>query len=241
MGVVPIAVALQSPTLDFFTLGNYGKVGPSLKHLADLYAGNSGWMLRQYEGRLIVNVPTLTNVTSEQWVMNTLASGAWTRWQGFNAASMCLWQSNLYFGTWGAGNVCQVTGVNDMGSAISLTVRQAFSAFGGEDISEVTAVRFDMSIDGQLNGAFGIDADFIDSAIVTPSVTIIASTTSTPWGNSTAWGSPWATSSQTKGQWFGTYAIGRALGLAMQATTTAPTLEWYASQMLAKILGRGIG
>ncbi len=239
MGVIPISLAMQTSTLDFLTLGNFGKVGPSLKRLADLYSTNDGWLMRTHGGRLIVNVPVLDGADSIQYVMNTLASGgAWTRWENFNAASMCEWNGELYFGMWTEGTVRQVTGYTDDAGAISLSVRQAFSAIGSGMQTRATAIRFDIQVDGAFSGAFGIDSDYISAAITTPSVTIVSSTSTTPWGS--AWGSAWSTSTQVKGAWFGCYGEGRALGLAMDATTTAPGLEWSGYQILIQQIGAGV-
>ncbi len=239
MGVVPLAVAMQTSNMDFYSLQNFGKIGPTLKRLADLYSANEGWLARTYAGRMIVNIPVLAGANSIQYVLMTqVDGGAWTRWEEFAAASMCVWDGALYFGLWSEGTVCKVTGYTDNAAAISLSVRQAFSALGSGNQTEATAIRFDIGIDGAFSGAFGIDTDYIQAAITAPEVVVVASTSTTPWGS--AWGSPWATSQQTKGQWFSTYGKGRALGLAMDATTTAPNLEFYGYQLATRILGPGL-
>ena len=239
MGVVPISVAMTTSNLDFVALGNFGKIGPTLKRYADLYSANLGWFMRTWGGRLIVNVPVLDAADSIQEVMNTLVQGgAWTRWEGFNAASMCEWDGGLYFGMWTEGTVRKVTGYTDDGGSIALSVRQAFSSLASGMQTRVTAIRFDIQVDGAFSGAFGIDSDYISAAITTPSVTIVSSTSTTPWGS--AWGSAWSTSTQVKGQWFSTYGEGRALALAMSATTTAPGLEWAGYQALIQQTGPGV-
>lgn len=239
MGVVPISVAMTTSTLDFVALGNFGKIGPTFKRYADLYSTNAGWFMRTWGGRLIVNVPVLDGADSIQEVMNTLVQGgAWTGWNGFNAASMCEWDGDLYFGMWTEGTVRQVTGYTDDTGAIALSVRQAFSALGSGMQTRATAIRFDIQVDGAFSGAFGIDSDYISAAITTPSVTIVSSTATTNWG--AAWGSAWSTSTQVRGAWFGCWGEGRALGLAMDATTTAPGLSWAGWQLLVQQIGPGV-
>ncbi len=235
MGLVPLTVAMQTFTIDFTTLGNFGKVGPTLKALADLYAGNAGWYARLHGGRIILNVPTLDGADSIQWVLGL--TGAWTSWQDISAASMCEWEGELYFGLWSEGTVRKLGGNEDDGAAIVLKVRQAYSALGQGNQTQARAIRFDMGIDGAFSAMFGLDTDYIANPITTPSVTVVSSTTSTPWGS--AWGSAWSTSSQPKGQWFSCYATGRVIGLAMEASSSAPTLEFYSYQILTQIVGPG--
>lgn len=97
-------------------------------------AGNPntfGWQAMLYPtgNKLFVNVPTAENATSYQFVMNTI-TGAWCRYQGWNANVFETVQDSLYFGG-NDGTVYQAEyGTDDNGSAIYGQMIPAFNYFG---------------------------------------------------------------------------------------------------------------
>lgn len=229
MGLIPLSAAISGIAFDVLALGNFGKVAPSFQDDGNSYGTYEGWETHFFEGRVIVNVPTLDGAASKQWVYNS-QTGAWTLWTGYNAASMCVWAGNLYFGAWNAGTVYKQTGTTDAGTAISLVARQAFVSDKSGRRMTGKAIRFDMSVDGSVTARFGIDTDYISRPIVAPSVPIATSYATTPWGS--AWGSAWSSSNQYKGYWFSTYGQGRSLGLAIEMSGTFTSLEWFGSHAL---------
>ncbi len=231
-GLIPIAAAVAGQAFDALALGNYGKVQPSLDDDADTYGANAGWLSRMWRGFVVMNVP-LTTSASRQWVYNT-KTGAWTQWT-YPAASFAEWNGDLYFGDWSAGTVWKVAGNTDNALAIATKAECAFVSPGMGQKVAVTAIRFDTKIDGALDGSYAIDADFLaQSGGYIPDVAIAAVTVSTPWGSS--WGSPWSSANQAKGQWFSTFARGRAVALNFSASTTA-SVEWYGAHLLVKKSG----
>ncbi|MFO1183602.1 MAG: hypothetical protein U1E56_02290 [Bauldia sp.] len=235
MGLVPVTAAVAGTAFDPLATGAFGKVAPSLQADAASYGSLDGWSATFFDGLVIVNVPILDRQASRQYVFNSLV-GAWTIWSGLDAAAFCPFGSALHWGAWAGGNVNVQAGPDDNGTAIALKARQAFLQPGGGHLVEATAVRFDMAVAGQVTGAFGIDVDYVARPITIPPVSIAQSFASTLWG--AAWGSPWSSSNQYKGQWFSTYGLGRALGLALEATATTRNLAWYGSSVLVK--GGGI-
>lgn len=232
MGLVPLTAAFQGTAFDQVALGNFGKVSPSIQEDVRLYGSLDGWEVTFHNGIVIINVPTLANTTSRQWFFNVL-TGAWTQ-ADLPAASFAVWAGDLYFGAWDAGTVYKYTGYNDDGDGIPLIARTAFTNVG-PNRAIANLIRFDMVVNGQLSGAFGLDADYSYEAITVPSVTIAASVASTPWGS--AWGSDWSSSSEYQGQWFGAWAEGRHIGLAFEGEAQASTLQWYSTTVLAEPAG----
>lgn len=234
IGLVPVQAAVSGIAFDVLALGNYGKVSPSVRRDYETYGSNEGWQAVTHEGRVIINIPTTDETASKQWVYNAL-TGGWTVWTGIDAACFCV-QDGLFFGAWGDGVVKEVDGYNDDGDPIELKARCAFAASNRGLQLKATGVRFDVSITGALSGKFGLDVNYVEGSLTTyPTIDIASSTASTPWGSD--WGSEWSTSSQYGGQWLSAYSEGHVLGLALEATTNASTLEWLGAHILAKPMG----
>ena len=229
MGLVPLSAAFQGIAFDALAIGPFGKVSPSLQDDVRLYGSLAGWQMVLWNGAVIINVPTVDGVTSRQWYFNTL-TGAWTQLGDLPISCMAVWAGNLYFGKWGTGGVVhKYTGYLDVAAAISLIARGAFSPTGGTR-AIASMCRFDMRVDGLLQGKFGLDVDFGQRALTTPTETLAASTVSTDWG--AAWGSQWASSDEFEGQWFSTEGEGRRFAVAMEASAQAETLQWYSTDIL---------
>jgi len=232
MGLVPLAAAIQGTAFDQLALGNFGKVAPSITSEANSYGTFEGWAPTFHEGRVIVNIPTSDGATSKQRVYN-VQTGAWSQWSSIPASAWCVWGNSLYIGAWATGVVYKMSGTSDAGSSIAMKVRTAFvtSGQGGQRI-EADAIRFDMAVDGTVTGRWGVDTDYIQRSITTPSVSIAASYSTTNWGD--AWGSSWSASNQYNGQWFATYGLGRSIGIALEMSGLVSAMEWMGSHVLVK-------
>lgn len=231
MGLVPLSAAISGIAFDPKAIGNFGKIAPSIQRDADLYGTLEGWEGVFFDGYVIINVPTLSNQTSRQWVYNTL-TGAWTKWTNLSVASMAVLDGILYFGSWATGTVYKLTGVTDNSSAIAFKARSAFVALNNNNRFQASAIRFDMTVEGGVTAQFGLDTDGIERPITAPAETIGEAAASTPWGS--AWGSPWSTTDQYQGQWFSAFADGRSVGLAIQGSANITRLQWTGSQILVQ-------
>lgn len=95
------------------------------------YGNNFGWQCIEHPlgNKLILNVPEVTDLTSHQWVMNTVStSNAWCRFKNWNAMCWEVQQDSLYFGTTGSVILADV-GTSDSGAAITCDAKPAFSYF----------------------------------------------------------------------------------------------------------------
>lgn len=235
IGLVPLQAAVTGVAFDILALGNYGKVGPSLKRDADLYATYKGWQAEFYEGKVILNVPVVDGEMSRQWVYNSL-TGAWTKWTGFSAASFCVHAGDLYYGLWSDGKVMKVSGTLDAGAAIPVMARCAYSSVPGGQKLRAKAARFDISIEGTLQARFGLDTDYIERSVDDNALLDIASSSATtPWGS--PWGSPWSTSVKYGGLWHSTFGEGRSAGLVLKGSATVASFDWLGSTLLAQPSG----
>lgn len=234
IGLVPVQSAVTGVAFDVFALGNYGKVGPSLKDDVNSYGTLAGWHAVYHEGKVILNVP-ITSAASKQWVFNAL-TGAWTTWTGFSAASLCVQGSDLYFGSWTNGVTYKRSGYLDAGALISLSSRGAFISNPSGRRMRASAIRFDMLVEGSITGRYGLDANNVTSDISgLPIVGIASSTASTPWGS--PWGSDWSTSTQYSEDWLSVDGDGQQLAVAFDATANVTTLQWPSVHLLIKQIG----
>lgn len=229
MGLVPLQAGMQGVAFDTLAIGPFGKVAPSIQSDAQSYGSLDGWAVNFAGGYVVINVPVFDGGLSRQWVYNTL-TGAWCRWSRIDAASMTVYLGRFHFGAWQTGKVYDLSGVDDDGVNIPLTARQAaYREPSGKKLI-AKAVRFDFDITGEVDGRFGLDVDFVQRPITIPSMVLAQAFATTPWGSD--WGSDWSTADQYKGQWFSTYAEGRAIGLALEATGNAAELLWHGSHLL---------
>lgn len=230
MGLIPLDAAFRGVAFDMVALGDFGKVAPSIQSDVAAHGTNDGWEMVFHGGYVIINVPILANTRSRQWLYNVL-TGGWTQLD-LPAACFASWAGDLYFGSWTVGTVYKYTGSDDNGASIPASARTSFTPAVGINRVVASMIRFDMIIDGQISGRFGVDADFIAASISIPNVTIAASTGTTPWGS--PWGSPWSSSQQSTGEWFSTYGEGRRLGIALETSISAETAQWYSTHLMVE-------
>ncbi len=236
IGLVPIQAAVQGQAFNVFSLGTYGKLGPTLTKDASLYKAHEGWHAVYHQGKAIINVPVVDDEESEQRVYNAL-TGAWTTWRDFPAAAMCVHGSDLYHGSWTDGVVYKRGGFLDNGNNIDVEARCAFvdSPSGRRIIAK--AIRFDILLEGSISARYGLDANGIEGDISAfPLVDIASSTATTPWGS--PWGSDWSDSSQYPTAWQSVHGSGQNLAVALEGTVSVATsLLWSDTHLLLKQAG----
>lgn len=163
-GLLAISKLLQSVVIDTSqTLS--GKIQSATSAALTLYGTNFGWQVMQFpkEDMLILNVP-VTTTTAEQYVMNG-ETGAWCRFQGWNAFSWELWGDNLYFG--GATAICRAWDqYDDAGVNIQTDLKCAFDYFGSPGVlKQWTQCRPIIASDGTPGITYGLNVDFEDTDV----------------------------------------------------------------------------
>jgi hypothetical protein len=128
--------------------------------------GTYGWQMTSTptENALLINVPQSTTGTYEQYVMNTI-TGAWCRFQGWNARCWETWKDQQYFGN--ATAVCKAFDTyGDGGNSINTDLKTAFNYFGARgQLKQWTMCRPILQADGSNSALYGLNVDFDDSAV----------------------------------------------------------------------------
>lgn len=104
------------------------------KAFADQYAltgGLAGWELLSWPTAhmAIVNVPTVANSQTQQYVMNVL-TGAWARFTNLNIAAFGLASTTMYYGTYDGRVMKFGVGAADDGEPVNATAILSFSPQG---------------------------------------------------------------------------------------------------------------
>ncbi len=105
------------------------KISPAVNADVAAYGANFGWQCVLYPdgNKLIINVPTAADLTSYQYVQNTITN-AWCRFTGWNAFCFTYFKGSLWMA--GANFVAQAdVGNDDGGMAINADIKPAFSYF----------------------------------------------------------------------------------------------------------------
>lgn len=195
------------------------------------YANNFGWqpVLYPMGNKIMVNVPSITENTSYQYVMNTI-TGSWCRFTGWNATCFELFNDNLYYGGYKTVYQCDV-GNSDGSSAIQADVQQAFSYFGAEGRQKIfTMCRPIFSANGQIKPTISIDTDF--SQNVPTGTPTFSSAGGSAW-NVSPWNtSPWAQSSAVLKNWQTISGIGFSASLRMRIQTSGIQTQWQATDFV---------
>lgn len=160
-GVMPMSKALQSSRVNP-RVALTDRIQYAMSQAATQYNSNFGWELCLYpvENMLLLNVPT-SSTTSEQYAMNTI-SGAWCRFQGWNANCWEFHNEAIYFGT--NGKVVKAwNGVDDMGLNIVADAKSAFNYFSDRSQKLFTLARPIIVANAAPPLAIGLNFDFDDS------------------------------------------------------------------------------
>lgn len=216
-GLTPLSKALLTDRAERdITLTE--KISPTVNADVMAYRGNFGWQATLYPdgNKLLINVPTQEDLTSYQYVMNTITK-AWCRFTGWNAFCFVYFNGALYMG--GANFVAQADiGNDDGGNAINSDIKPAFNYFnmrGQEKYFHMMRPVF------LTNAAFtpqiDLSVDF-SNAIPTSSPTFSAGAV-TPW-DTTPWDTvPWGGNQTVQTDWESIDGNGYAATYRMRAQT----------------------
>lgn len=224
-GIIPISKAVQ---LD--------RAGPAISITDKIrtlvtsdfvsHSSRFGWslVLHPAGNKLILNVPTVENTSSRQYVMNS-KTGAWCRYTGWHAFSWEVQRDTLYFG--GDGILVKAdTGLGDDGVAVQADAKQAFSYFGARgQQKKFTLMRPVLAIDGEIQLGLDINMDYADAA---PSSTItINSGGGDPWA--VAWSVAWGGAQSVYRGWHSIRGVGFAAAARLRVQSEDVRVSWSAS------------
>jgi len=213
------------------------KIEQSINNDANTYGSNFGWAVTYWPqgSKLIVNVPTVTNSQSYQYVYNTI-SKAWSRYTGWNANCFEVFKNQVYWG--GNGFVALGwSGNSDFGQPIIADVRQAYSYFDDPGMNkQFTLVRPAFGADDTFSTVYTLNTNFNESQQA-------YSLTYQPITGKSLWNvAPWNTSYWTPGlQTYNRYGAVSGIGYAgtvrMQFASQKANVVWYSTTYLYKPAG----
>ena len=209
------------------------KIRKSVTDDVQAYASNFGWQVILYPigNKVLINVPSTTNSTSYQYVMNTLNS-AWATWNkvnnGYNAFCWEVMGDGLYFGS--NGFVAQGdSGYYDGAAGITCVIQQAFNYFGDPGtLKRFTQAKPIFVANGTMGAALTMAIDFGPSpqAVSIP----LTSATGSLWGS--AWGSPWGDATIVSKAWIGLTGIGIAGSLSVSTQVLGVKAQWQGTTVM---------
>lgn len=203
---------------------------------AKAFGANAGWdvvVLPEREA-LIVNVPLQVDQTYRQLVMN-LSTGAWTKFDGWNASALVRHNQTLYFGA-PSGHLYrawQEDLLNDSGTAIEGVAQTSFGYFGTRPgLKTIPLLRPHLRYDGETLVEWGLATDYRPGA-VSASLTVDSSALDwdvAPWDTSS-----WGDASVYERQWRCAEAPpAHAHSLILEVTTAEAKVAWTGTDFVVQ-------
>lgn len=214
-GVLPLSQALPfDPSADR-SVAITARIQNAMAQAVQIGGSFFGWQIVSYSSQqlAIINVPTVSNSTSVQFVMNVL-TGAWCRFTGWNAACFAVFNDDLYFGDFSGNINTAFTSSTDGPNAILYDMQCAFNWFDDPGRTKrVTMAQPLMVSSGTITPTLTFDEDFGTSTTAAPLSDISGTTL---WDVAIWDQSLWSGNLQTLTQWYSVQAIGHALAARMK-------------------------
>ncbi len=191
-----------------------------------LHGARFGWaaVLHPTGSKLIVNVPTLEDESSYQYVMNTQTK-AWCRFVGWDAFCFAVARDTLYFG--GDGIMVKADqNTADGTDAIAMDAKQAFSYFGSRgQTKRALMARPILQLDGGVTLQLGVNVDYGDA---TPDSTVtVSGAAGDPWDD--LWSVAWSGAATIYRAWHTVRGVGFAFAPRLKGTAKDIQLSWSAT------------
>ena len=176
-GILPLSQMLSTDRTAANRISLTAMIMDTFRQATNNYSGNYGWQFTAYpKGTLaIANIPTATDGSAVQYVMNTL-TGAWCRFTGMNAICWEVFNDVPYFGS-ASGKVFQFDrDSGDASTPIVATAQSAFNYFNARGRRKrYTMVRPLITTDHNVNPGVGINVDYGSTgAVSTPTFSGVA-------------------------------------------------------------------
>lgn len=235
-GAFPLSAVLSAPSADR-SKAISDRISQAFANATSLYKNNLGWqaVIHPTENLLVVNIPTVSETSSVQYVMNTMTK-RWCRFTGWDAACWIFFQGALYFG--GTGKVVQaLTGTADFGENILFRSATAFDYLKSRGrLKHFRLVRPTLRASDRIAVNIGLTVDFREDETLTALTDL-----PTFWAkwDSGVWDlGVWGPESATEGNWRTVAASpGYAVSFRMQVSSRTSTLAWSATDYVFEVGG----
>lgn len=240
-GPIPVSAILagkdDKTAFNPAALAHWGKISPSWAADYRRYGTNVGWCAYFFNGLVYFVIPT-GSTTNKVYVLNTRNS-AWTIYTKMPVAMLADLSGNLYFGSSVDGNVFRHAGGSDNGESIETLARQGWTyPTGGKRAMQYTMIRPNITPSASCQAQFQVDTDFLLFPITAPVENISADSEGAAWDEED-WDVPeWAGEPTTDRLWYGIHGKGRAVAPVVKTFSTADSVEWSATDIMAKPAGR---
>lgn len=141
-GLLPLSQALNKDRDEAKKIAITSKITSAFGKAAMAYGSNFGWSTTLYGGRgglVVVNVPVVQNGAAHQYVQS-IETGAWCRYTGWDAICFASANGGLYFGA-ELGVYQADTGSSDNSEIIYGDLTGAFSRFGYQGSKQFTMIQ----------------------------------------------------------------------------------------------------
>lgn len=240
-GLLPMAQSLQSSRLDpRVALSN--KIQGAIAKATSLYGSHTatGWQI-YYSAKnnaVWINVPVQDD-QQEQYVMNTITT-SWCRFTGWGAYCWETYQDNPYFGGNGFVGKAWDDDLQDNGSPITGTVKQAFNYFDSRGVKKYfTRARPTIITDGSPNVTLGMAVDF-DNTTAGANVSPATPNPNAYWDSGVWDVDAWGSGLTVYNNWQGIAGIGYCGGLVFVSSSSGSQIEWPSTDIVFQTGWAGI-
>lgn len=236
-GPVPVSAIIAGNAFKPEALSYWGKIAPSWAADFRRYGAIAGWNAYFFNGLVYFVIPT-GSTSSKVYVLNTRNS-AWTIYTKMPVAMFADLSGSLYFGSSVSNDVYRHAGGSDNGASIETVARQGWTyPTGGKRAMQYTMMRPNITPSASCQAQFQVDTDFLLFPITSPVENISADSEGAAWDEE-FWDDPdWAGEPTTDRLWYSIYGKGRAVAPVVKTFSTADTVEWSATDIMAKPAGR---
>lgn len=228
-GLMPLSAALSQQATP--NLGITSSISGAFIQAAKSYNGLYGWDMAFHgeENCLIVNVPTVESASSFQYASN-VGTGAWTRFEGWNASCFLSTNEGLLFGSEGTVGLA-FAGFSDFGASVTAEAALGFTNFGYPGVKSFGLVRPSLSYNASANISLGVDVDYALSVGYTAETFV--ETVGSQWGEA-QWGiDAWAGDQLIFDQWMQPSCHdGRAFSVRLRCISSNGTMQWFSTDFL---------
>jgi hypothetical protein len=233
-GVYPIRKAIQADSSSGW-LAVSDKIRNLINGDIKQYSGSTGWQLMAHlsGAKLIVNVPSVLDTSSYQYVMN-MQTGAWTKFINWNAFNFEVAGDTLYMGVNGKMVKADTTSA-DGTDPINFDCRQAYGYFNRRgQLKHMKLMRPIIGLDQGINLSIGVDTDYVSNF---PAVSRAVSGGSglDAWGG--IWDVTWSGAVTVSKKWYGVTGSGHAIAPHIQGSTPGTVLSWSATDFIYEVGG----
>ena len=213
-GVIPLSRVLS---VDLSAQKSYSfsdKISPSFESAFRVAKNNHGWQVIEWpqSNLIICNIPITERTEQHQYVVNVL-TGAWSPWEGLNAACWAIMGSSLFFGN-NTGTIRKYgTDWVDGTANISFRIQQAYSNFGGSNIKRFLAARPLLTAPASFTPSVAVQTDYNTELLSLPGTS--AASQASFWDTSTWDVSAWDETSVPTATWQAVSGIGQVGSITM--------------------------